>query len=598
MKTWINLQLIFALLGFLSIILMGYENYSIAQAGLLEDLAREKTRLNKVSEAINKKIQELDDRKLWKRYLTGKKLTEDTTSELQNYFPESIGLILNSENKQLLADTFTKQTGETINRNLFYQLDIALNMPYLFKRGRLYLYIPLNLNNAENAYAAIYSTKSGLYTSKPLPENSFAELLTKLEKSKYSTVEVKAIDLDSNYFNYFSVSLSDSDKILYLKSIPPFYQLKSFYAMFFFFFMVLYAAGRQQEYYIDTEELEPEPEKNSLNDEQAHKPSNNTETENKDQALEQKRQRVFNAELKQLITEVSNRDFEPEESQTTLEKYLQSEISYDLNPVLTSAIAQSDDQALFQIITKIRKKTNASAVAFLCFSPKLLSYSCYAQDGLTIFDEDNFFLNINDSFFKPSRSEIVKLEFDSKIKKDPFLRKRLLVETINATECCFFLPLYRFDVDGFLFFTFSDKAVSAQRIKDLVASQLFKDFLLVYRFSVKKKKFIKRENSASFLRRETQISLAECMGKLKITHYFLASSISVMTFRGYFKKMSSHLKTGEKFIMQTPDHLTILLDAQYGEVDERFPWLAKELDCDEIENLSYPDEGHVLLSYL
>ena len=153
-------------------------------------------------------------------------------------------------------------------------------------------------------------------------------------------------------------------------------------------------------------------------------------------------------------------------------------------------------------------------------------------------------------------------------------------------------------MDGFLFFTFSDKAVSAQRIKDLVASQLFKDFLLVYRFSVKKKKFIKGENSASFLRRETQISLAECMGKLKITHYFLASSISVMAFRAYFKKMSSHLKTGEKFIMQTPDHLTILLDAQYGEVDERFPWLAKELDCDEIENLSYPDEGHVLLSYL
>ena len=367
MKTWINLQLIFALLGFLSIILMGYENYSVSQAGLLEDLAREKTRLKKLSDDINKKIQELDDRKLWKRYLTGKKLTEDTTSELQNYFPESIGLILNSENKQLLADTFTKQTREMINRNLFYQLDIALNMPYLFKRGRLYLYIPLNLNNAENAYAAIYSSKSGLYTSKPLPENSFAELLAKLEKSKYSTVEVKAIDLDSNYFNYFSVSLSDSDKILYLKSIPPFYQLKSFYAMFFFFFMVLYSAGRQQEYYIDTEDLAPEPEEHSLVDEKAHHLGNNTETENKDQVLEQKRQRVFNAELKQLITEVSNRDFEPEESQTTLEKYLQSEISYDLNPVLTSAIAQSDDQALFHIITKIRKKQTQVQLRFYAF---------------------------------------------------------------------------------------------------------------------------------------------------------------------------------------------------------------------------------------
>lgn len=598
MKTWINLQLIFALLGFLSIFVMGYESYTISQADLLEDLAREKVRINKVRNDINKKIRKLDDRKLWKRYLTGKKLTEETTNELQSYFPESIGLILNSENNQLLADTFSEQTGKMINRNLFYQLGTTLDMPYLFKRGRLYLYIPIDLNYKGNAFAAIYNTKSGLYTSKPLPENSFAELLARLDKSKYSTVEVKNINLDRNYFNYFSVALSDSDKLLYLKSIPPFYQLKSFYAMFFFFFMVLYAAGRQQEYYLDAEDPEEEPKKQSLDNKEGSQLVNTDAIESKDQLLEQKRQKVFNSELKQLITEISNKSFEPEESKTTLERYLQSEISLDLNPVLTSAIAQSDNQALFQIITKIRKKTSANAVAFLCFSPKLLSYSCYAQDGLTIFDEDNFFLNINDSFFKPSKSDIVKIEFDPKIKKDHFLRKRLLVETINATECCFFLPLYRYDVDGYLFFTFPDKGISAQRIKDLVAGQLFKDFLLVYRFSVKKKKFIKRENSASFLRRETQISLAECMGKLKITHYFLANSISVMTFRGLFKRMSPNLKTGEKFIMQTPDHLTILLDPQYGEVGERFPWLKEGLDCYEIENLSYPDEGHVLLSYL
>jgi hypothetical protein len=597
MKTWINLKLSFAVLGFLSILCMGYESYTISNSNFLKQLAEEKGRLSQIDAVINEQLAYLDKKKLWKRYLSGQPLSEKMSNELQNYFPEAIGLILNSENNTLLADTFTKQTENPLQGNLVYQAQKRLQMSYVKEKGTLFVYVPIKLTTDEKTYSAFYSTRGGLYTSSPLPGNSFPELLLFLEKSKYRTVEINQIELNAGTFNYFSVSINNSDKILYLKKIPALFELKSFYAMLFFFFIVLYPVGKQQEYYLEIiqEKLDNKVSRpQEKNDELA----TNYQSPKDEKALESKRQKVFNAELKQLITEISSKEFEPAESKNTLVKYLKSEISYDLNPVLTAAISQKENKVLFQTITQIRKKTKANAIAFLCFSPKLLSYSCYVQDGLTIFDEDNFFLNINDSLFNPSKTKTVKVTFDEKIKNDHFLRKRLLPETIRSINSCFFMPLFRFDVDGYLFFSFHDDSVSEHRINEFAASQLFKDFLLIYRFSARKKRFIKRENSASYLRRETQISLAECMGKLKITHFFLLNSISVFAFRSLFKKLGPHLKSGEKFIMQAPDHLTILLDAKLGSTEERFPWLAEELDLEEMENLSYPEEGHVLLSYL